>query len=183
MTLSHLPSLSWPWWITESCNAVTHTLKRKKKISILVLCRGCRMHYNSCQYLQCVGNAGIWRLLSVVGYNPAVRERRGSFQARIFTKQDDYVRNRLWRSQRGKVTHKRTHRSTTHILCCGFLVIFCLQIKELGLSCFKCCKRQREEVTHRFSRSKSELAWQTIIFEYEHYLKKTLKSLLYTALV
>lgn len=53
------------------------------------------MHYNPCQYLQGGGNAGIWRLLSVVGDNPAVRERRGSFQARIFTKQDGYVRNRL----------------------------------------------------------------------------------------
>ena len=35
------------------------------------------MHYNPCQYLQCVGNAGIWRLLSVVGDNPAVRRAGG----------------------------------------------------------------------------------------------------------
>ncbi len=35
------------------------------------------MHHNPHQYLQCVGNAGIWRLLSVVGDNPAVREKKG----------------------------------------------------------------------------------------------------------
>lgn len=114
-------------------------LHHSKKISILVLCRSCRMHYNPCQYLQCGGNAGIWRLPSVVGDNPAVRERRGSFQARIFTKQDDYVKNRLWQSQREEVTGKHTH-----VLCCGFLVILCLQIKELGLSCFKCWKRRED---------------------------------------
>lgn len=55
-----------------------------------------------------MGNAGIWRLLAVVGENPAVRERRGSFHARRFTKQDDYVRRRVWRSQRGEVTRKHT---------------------------------------------------------------------------
>lgn len=32
-----------------------------------------------CQYLQCVGNAGIWRLLSVVGDNPAVGGEKGEF--------------------------------------------------------------------------------------------------------
>lgn len=103
-----LPPLSVMTLMNQS--ALNYTTHRQKKISILVLCRGCRMHYNPCQYLQCVGNAGIWRLLSVVGDNPAVRERRGSFQARIFTKQDDYVRNRLWRSQRGK-SHPQTHTS------------------------------------------------------------------------
>lgn len=40
------------------------------------------MHYNPCQYLQCGGNAGIWRLLSVVGDNPAVTERRGGDDGR-----------------------------------------------------------------------------------------------------
>lgn len=40
-------------------------------------------------------------------------------------------------------SHQQTHTqsSARNVLCCGFLVIFCLQIKELGLSCFKCCKR------------------------------------------
>lgn len=74
-----------------------------------MLSRVCRIHYSPCQYLQCMGNAGIGRLQSVVGDIPAVRERRGSFQARRFTKQDDYVKNRLWTSQRGEVTRIHTH--------------------------------------------------------------------------
>lgn len=52
--------------------------------------------------------------------------------------------NRVRRSQRGEVLRKHTHRSARHVLCCRFLVILGLQIKELGLSCFKCCKRWGE---------------------------------------
>lgn len=86
-----------------------------------------------------LGFRGCWALWETF---QLLRREGGGFQARRFTKQDDYVRNRLWRSQRGKVTHKHTHRSGIHVLCCGFLIILCLQIKELSLSCFKCCKRQ-----------------------------------------
>lgn len=136
MTLVSLSSLSWPWWIRGP--------SPQKENLYFGACYGSRIDHNPWPYLQCVGNAGIWRLLSVVGDNPAVRERRGSFQAKRFTKQDDYVRNRLWRSQRVEVTRKHTHRSGRHILCCGFLVILGLQIKEFGLSCFKCCERREK---------------------------------------
>lgn len=61
-----------------------------------------------CQYLQCVGNAGIWRLLSIVGDNPAVGVKRESFQARRCTKQDDYVRQQTMEEPEGR-SHSQTH--------------------------------------------------------------------------
>lgn len=48
----------------------------------------------------------MWETFQLLG------RRRGSFQARRFTKQDDYVKNRLWTSQRGEVTRIQTHTHT-----------------------------------------------------------------------
>lgn len=77
-----------------------------------------------------------------MGDNPAVGEKRGSFQARKYTTQTDKAID--YDKARGKETHTNTHiESTRHILCCGFLIILGLQIEELSLSRFKCCKRTK----------------------------------------
>lgn len=76
------------------------------------------MHPNPRQYLQRVGNAGIWRPLSVVRDDPAVGEqKRGSFQARRRTKQDDYVRQQTTEGAGGRGAadiHTHTDRRETY---------------------------------------------------------------------
>lgn len=93
--------------------------------------------------------SGIWRVLSILRDSPTVRWWLDGVKARRFTKQDENV----WqhKARRKMSLKKNPHRSTRHILCCGFLIILGLQIKELGLSFFKCCKdRQKKELTVHF---------------------------------
>ncbi len=68
------------------------------------------MHYNPRQYLQCVGNAGIWRLLSVVGDNPAVKGEKGGV-----SRQGDSLNRKImsgtdYGGARGEKSPVNTHR-------------------------------------------------------------------------
>lgn len=122
---------------SQSAQHYTHT---KKKISILVLAVAAECIpvsiYSAWVMLGFGGCWALWETIQLLGWKGRVSRRGDALNRMIMSG------NRLWKSQRGEVTHKHTHRSTRHILCCGFLVILGLQIKELGLSCFKCCKRQ-----------------------------------------
>lgn len=117
-------SSNWSYLILEACAALSQRSQsdpRQPRLSVVTLmnhralwptphkkclyfgaqCFG-RLHHNSRQYLECVGNAWIRRLLSVVGHDPAVRENRGSFRARRRTKQDDYVRQQSQEEPEGR---------------------------------------------------------------------------------
>ena len=135
MTLIGLASLSWPWWIRECFNL------HYEEISIFVLavaaeCITIPVSIYSVRVMLGFGGCwALWETIQLLGEQGGV-SRQGDSLSRMIMSGTDYGGAR-----REKSPTKHTHRSTRHILRCGLLVILCLQIKELGLSCFKCCKR------------------------------------------
>lgn len=145
----------------ESEGTLVHATKRKFSISVrAAAAQRITIHiriYSAWVMLGFGGCWALWETIQLFRREGGVSRQRDPLNRMIMSGTD-------YGGARGeKSPAKHTHRSARHVLCCGLLVILGLQIKELGLSCFKCCERREKSRLWEFPCHKSAFKWSTCI--------------------